>query len=76
MTYQCLKWDAMIATPGPVLSESDSAAEIQESFQFTGSLGRFPFHVEVRFKLTFEKNEVLCELEHQLFGQNYITSSL
>ena len=76
MTYQHLKWDAMTATPGPVLSEPDSAAEIQEGFQFTGSLGRFPFHVDVRLKLAFENSEVLRELEHQLFGQNCITSSL
>lgn len=76
MTYQHLKWVVMIATPGHVLSEHDSAAEIWEGFQFTGSLGKFPFHVDVRVKLAFEKNEVLCELEHQLFGQNYITSSL
>lgn len=76
VTYQHLKWVVMIATPSHVLSEHDSAAEIWEGFQFTGSLGKFPFHVDVRVKLAFEKNEVLCELEHQLFGQNYITSSL
>lgn len=56
VTYQHLKRDAIVATPGPVLSEHHSAAEIWEGFQFTGNLGRFPFHVDVRLKLASEKN--------------------
>lgn len=60
VAYQHLKWDAMIASPGPVIFECDSAAEIQEVFQFTGGLGRFLFHVDIRIKLFFEKSEVLC----------------
>lgn len=56
VTYQHLKWDAVVATAGPVLSACDSAAGVREGFLFTGSLGRFPFHVDVRLKLAFEKN--------------------
>lgn len=48
------------------------AAEIQEGFQFTESVGRFSFHEDVRLKLSFEKNEILCEQEHHLFAQNYM----
>lgn len=66
MTYQHLKWDAMIATPGPVISEHHSAAEIQEVFQFTGRLGRFLLHMDVRIKLAFEKSEVLCCWEEKV----------
>lgn len=62
----------MITTPGPVLSEHDSAAEIQGGFQFMGSLGRFQFHEDVRLKLDFEKNEVLCELVHQLLERTIL----
>jgi len=43
VTYQRLKWDAVIASPGPVLSEHDSAAEIWEDFQFTEALEGFHF---------------------------------
>lgn len=56
VTYQHLKRDAIVATPGPVLSEHNSAAEIWEGFQFTGNLGRFPFHVDVRLKMPSEKS--------------------
>lgn len=44
----------------------DSAAEIQEVFQLTGSLGRFLFHVDVRIKLALEKTEVFCCLEEKV----------
>lgn len=60
VAYQRFKWDAMIAARGPVIFEHDSAAEIQEVFQFTRRLGRPLFHVDDRIKLAFRKSEVLC----------------
>lgn len=55
-----------------------SAAENQESFQFKGSLGKFPFHGDCKIRLFFlEKNIVLYEQEHFFFFyQNCTTSSL
>lgn len=66
VTYQHLKWDAVIATPDPVISERDSAAENQEVFQFTGRLGRFLFHVDIRIRLAFGKSEILCCWEEKV----------
>lgn len=66
MAYQHFKWDAMIAAPGPVIFEHDSAAEIQEVFQFTRRLGRLLFHVDDRINLAFRKSEVLCCWEEKI----------
>lgn len=53
-----------------------SAAENQESFQFKGSLGKFPFHGDCKIRLFFlEKNIVLYEQEHFFFFYQICTTS-